>query len=107
MTDAAYRDDELVYVDPETRTVVGRVEWNKDGMKPKSRTYSPPVAPPKASGQQEASTTLRRLWRKYFPWGTYRSMKRVYRLEGKGKAAEPQRELEDVLPRALSDAYWD
>ena len=30
-TTASYKDEDLVYVDPETRTVVGPVEWSKSG----------------------------------------------------------------------------
>ena len=97
-----YKDDDLVYVDPETRTVVGRVEWTKTD-KPKSMVYKA-IAVPAAS--KDPKKERRASWRKHFPWGTYRSMKRIFKIEGKIKDAEPNRTLEEVLPRALNEAYW-
>jgi hypothetical protein len=101
-----YNDNDLVYVDPETRTVVGLVEWAKD-EKPKSKNYvMPPPEPvdPKNPGKKPRGGGWHR---KHYPWGTYRSMKRIYKLEGKMKDAEPNRTLEEVLPKALTQAFWN
>ncbi len=98
----SYKDDDLVYVDPETRTVVGHVEWNKSGEKPLSKLY---VAP-KATDAKGKEPSKRSFWRKVYPWGTYRSMKRIFKVEGKIKDAEPNKTLEEVLPKALSEAFW-
>jgi hypothetical protein len=94
-----YKDDDLVYVDPETRTVVGRVEWTKND-RPKSLPY-------KSSKTEKKEEAGRRAYsRKHFPWGTYRSMRRIYKVEGKVKDPEPNRSLEEVLPKALKETYW-
>lgn len=101
-----YKDDDLVYVDPETRTVVGLVEFSKNDN-PKSKAYvMPPPEPvdPKATGKKARTGGWHR---KHYPWGTYRSMKRIYKLEGKMKDAEPNRTLEEVLPKALTQAFWN
>jgi hypothetical protein len=45
--------------------------------------------------------------RETYPWGTYRSMKRIYRLEGKVKDADVDATLDDVLPKALNQAFWN
>ena len=45
--------------------------------------------------------------RKYYPFGTYKSMKKIYRLDGKGKEAEPNRTLEEVMPKALKEVFWN
>ncbi len=98
----SYKDDDLVYVDPETRTVVGHVEWSKTGEKPLSKLYVAPKVPD-AKGKEPSK---RSFWRKVYPWGTYRSMKRIFKVEGKIKDAEPNKTLEEVLPKALSEAFW-
>ncbi len=95
-----YKDDDLVYVDPETRTVVGIVEWIK-GEKPKSKAYVAVAAKDAKPGERPKG-----FWRKFYPWGTYRSMKRIYKIEGKIKDAEPNKTLEEVLPKALAEAFW-
>lgn len=100
-----YADTDLVYVDPDTRKVVGKVEWNKND-KPKSLAYQPsPEAVQKRGGKPGDEKKMR--WRKFFPWGTYRSMKRIYKVDGKMKEAEPNRTLEEVLPKALNQAFWN
>lgn len=94
----AYQDSDLVYVDPETRTVIGRVEWSKNEQ-PMSKAYQK-----QADGKKDDD---RPSWRKTYPWGTYRSMRRIYKIEGKVKDPEPNRTLDQVLPKALSEAYWE
>ena len=96
-----YKDDDLVYVDPETRSVIGMVEWGKND-KPKSKPYvaATPKTAPKPGEKPKG------FWRKFYPWGTYRSMKRIYKVEGKIKDAEPNKTLEEVLPKALHEAFW-
>lgn len=98
----SYNDDDLVYVDPETKTVVGRVEWGKND-KPKSLPYKRLES---ASSSKDPKKEKGQFWRKHFPFGTYRSMKKIYKLEGKIKEAEPNKTLEEVLPKALTQAYW-
>ncbi len=99
-TTTAYKDSDLVYVDPETRTVVGIVEWDKN-EKPKSRPYVASPAKDAKPGDKPKG-----FWRKFYPFGTYRSMKRIFKVEGKIKDAEPNKTLEEVLPRALNEAFW-
>lgn len=96
-----FNDADLVYVDPETRTVVGRVEWDTKEQ-PVSKAYPKTIMRKGKQGEEEVKS-----WRKAYPWGTYRSMKRLYKIEGKIKDPEPQKTLEEVLPRALSEAYWE
>lgn len=95
-----YSDDDLVYVDPETKTVVGKVEFGKNDN-PKSKPYVAPAAPKDAKPGERRS-----FWRKMYPFGTYRSMKRIYKVEGKIKDPEPNKTLEEVLPKALKEAFW-
>lgn len=101
-----YKDDDLVYVDPETKQVVGIVEWTKT-EKPKSKAYVAMPNPKDAGKEGKDGKEKRPHWRKHFPWGTYRSMKRIYKIEGKIKDPEPNKTLEEVLPKALNEAFWD
>ncbi len=102
-----YKDTDLVYVDPDTRKAVGMVEFSRND-KPKSLPYAPSdEAIVKRGGKPGSEDAKRFRWRKFFPWGTYKSMRRIYRLDGKPKDAEPNRTLEEVLPKALKDAYWN
>lgn len=93
------RDDELVYVDPDTNSVVGRMEWSKTGN-PKSRAYEITAPVP---GEKER----RSRFRKFYPFGTYKSMKRVFHVEGKRKKEQPEKTLDDILPKALKEPFWD
>lgn len=99
-----YRDDDLVYVDPESKTVVGKVEFSKNDN-PKSRPYQP-VALPKDPKDKSDKGERRNFFRKFYPFGTYRSMKRIYKVEGKIKDPEPNKTLDEVLPKALNEAFW-
>ncbi len=105
----SYSDSDLVYVDPETRTVVGRVEFTK-ADKPKSlavvaKVVEEPVAA-KDAVKDGKKRPRRAFFRAYYPWGTYRSMKHVYKIDGKVKEPEPNLTLEEVLPKALEQVFW-
>ena len=88
MSTQPYNDDDLVYVDPETRSVVKRVETDENGN-------TKPLPYQSALGKER--------WRKFYPWGTYRSMKKTYRLEGKRKELDGNLALDDVLPLFMKD----
>ena len=94
MDDAPYQDEDLVYVDPETRTVLGRVSFDEKSGKPKS-------LPVKKEEGKEGKYS----WRKHYPWGTYRSMKRAFRLVGKVWEEKGAATLDDALPKMLGDAW--
>lgn len=99
-----YKDDDLVYVDPELKLVIGIVEWSNNG-RPKSRTMQKAVAEDPEEGDKEKKGRPHRL--RNYPWGTYRSMKRVFKLEGKRKQAENQKTLDEVIEKALNEPFWD
>ncbi len=107
-----YKEDDLVYVDPDAKIVVGLVEWKADG-KPKALAMKSPVveiddepaAEPGAKPKGRAPARPRRI--RYYPWGTFRSMKRVYKLEGKPVRVEQTNTLEQVIEKALKEPFWD
>jgi len=99
----SYQDDDLVYVDPETKTVIGKLEWSNSGR---------PKALPLAKLQEEkddADKDKKKAPRKqrYYPWGTYRSMKHVYKIEGKQPKVESQQTLDEAIEKAIKEPFWD
>ncbi len=94
---AEIRDDDLVYVDPDTNSVVGKLEWSKSGN-PKSRAYDV---------KETKEGDRRPRFRKFYPFGTFRSMKRVFHVAGKRKKEQPNKTLDEVMEKALKEPYWD
>jgi hypothetical protein len=92
-----YGDQDLVYVDPDNRLIIGPVEWLKNGN---------PKPLPIPETEPEEGKRKRGGGRKYFPWGTYRSVKNMYRIGGK-KKDEPTESLDEVMGKAMRDPYWD
>ena len=97
-----YNDDDFVYVNPKTREVIGLVKWSKDGN---------PV-PLKMDGEEDKEEAKKARIRKkagklFYPWGTYRTMKRIHRLEGKQKEGEKNQPFDEALQRAVKETFWD
>ena len=128
-TGTAYADDDLVYVDPDLKVVVGKVEFNEKGLaKPlamPSKFAEPdtPTAPdtteadakpepaakaaPGGRGGKPDRRPPRKPRTRYYPWGTYKTMKKIYKIEGKVFEAERTQTLDDVMEKALQEPYWD
>ncbi|NOS67812.1 MAG: hypothetical protein HOO67_05635 [Candidatus Peribacteraceae bacterium] len=96
---STWNPDDLVYVDPDTNSVVGKVAFGNNDN-PKSLPYVAKEAP-------DAKGEKRRSWRKFYPWGTFRSMKNVFKVEGKPRKKEPTKTLNEVIEVALKEPYWD
>lgn len=95
-----YLDTDFLYFDTDTRTVIGRVEWTKSGdVKPLQKPERP----------QEGTERRRRgrPRKEYYIWGTYRSLKRLYNLEGKSPQQERTQTLDEAMARSLQEVYWD
>lgn len=89
MTIQSYNNDDLVYVDPESRTVIGPVKFNANGL-PESLPFT--------------KKETKEAWRKFYPWGTYRSMKGAFRIEGKRQSEEGADSMDEVMSLFLSDS---
>lgn len=107
----AYKDDDLVYVDPKNRVVVGMVEWNTAGApKPllmKDDAPEEPVEEEEKNPKAKKGMIKRPRRLRYYPWGTYRSMKNVYKIEGKQIRTESTNTLDQVIEKALKEPFWD
>ena len=106
---ATYQDTDLVYVDTENRIVVGIVAFDANGnplpLQMPSRVVK--EEDEKKENAKPGRRPERRERTYYYPWGTYKSMKHVYRLEGKQKKVDPGHTLDDVIEKALREPYWD
>ncbi len=111
-----YHDNDLVYVDPDLRVVVGNVEFDDKGNAKKLErpsTFAEPdddesdAAPAKPDAKTKGRRPLRKPRKRYYPWGTYRTMKKIYKIEGKVFDAERTLTLDDVMEKALQEPYWD
>jgi len=100
-----YSDSDFLYFDTRTRTVIGPVQWTATGnVKPLEKPEEPerPVkegAPPRRMHRHRE--------KEYYIWGSYRSLKRLYNLEGKPKNVERTQTLDEAMARSSAEAYWD
>lgn len=110
-----YTNDDFVYVDPKNRKVVGRVEWDKNGNAlEKEMPAFIELEDPKegakgkdAPAKKPVARKGRKPKKRYYPWGSYRSMRKVYRLEGKEKIQDQNKPFEEILGKALEQPFWD
>lgn len=96
-----YQDEDLVYVDPDARAVVGRVEFQANGRPKALQIPNAPIT------QEEDAKGRRKPRIRYYPWGTYRSMKRLYKIEGKQHDERPMLELDEAIAKAMAEPFWD
>lgn len=114
MTNHTYADQDLVYVYPQKKRVIGLVEWSKDGIPLKKlieedtpeevaealvleSTKKPDVRPKKIFKNSK----------RYYPWCTYKTAKKVYSIEGKFIEELHYESFETVLNKALKQPYWE
>jgi len=103
MSDEQYIDDDLVYVDPSKRAVMGKVEWGKNGDPKKLEKKFEE----KDDSEEPTKGRKRRRMKQYFPWGTYRTMKKLFRIEGKEREIENYKPLDEAMSLASNETYWD
>jgi len=84
-------DDTLVYVDPDTRTVIGPVEWEGDE--------------PKKLPRKQTEDTAKKMKRMYYPYCTVRTATRF--LWKKRSQEDRKLSLEDALQKAVIEPFWD
>tara|TARA_B100000315_G_C14391366_1_gene502117 strand:- start:288 stop:599 length:312 start_codon:yes stop_codon:yes gene_type:complete len=103
MSDTQYSDDDFVYIDPAKRAVMGKVEWSDNGipakMEKKEKEEDDDKEPKKGK--------RRKMKKRYYPWGTYRTMKKLFRIEGKEKEVENYKPLDEAMALAEKETYWN
>lgn len=108
-----YKDDDLVYIDPKNRKVIGVVEWQENG-KPKKVEMTEPddsIGHDDDEEEQKSKKTKkgrsRKKKKRYYPWMSYRTAKKMYKIEGKVREEEGNKEFDEVLALALDQPFWD
>jgi hypothetical protein len=84
-----YSDDDLVYADPDKKEIIGKVEFDANG-KPKQLVY-----PRDEEGRVH--------WRKFFPWGTFKSMENAWMRKGGNSDSNDESTFDDALGKLLKD----
>ena len=105
---ATYNNEDLVYVNPETREVVGLLQWNQDGTSKVLEMKEQKVIQDDTeedNGKRKRGKRHRR--KRYYPWGTYLTMKKLYKIEGKHREVENYKELDDAISLAMKEPFWD
>lgn len=102
-----FSDADLVYVDPKLRKVVGKVEWDKHGNAMKREMVFVEKDQENNKGEADSKRKGRKPKKRYYPWGSYKTMKKIYRIEGKEKEGDQNRPFEEVLQKALVEPFWD
>ena len=104
-----YSDDDFVYVDPDLKQAVGLVAWDKKGNAvpkewPRTSKHDHDDEEP-----EKKSRFKRKPKKRYYPWGSYRTMKKMYKIEGKvkDKDVEDYIPLETAIGKLQEDPYWD
>ncbi len=107
MTDQNFNDEQFVYVDPELRLAIGAVEWDSDGNAiPKQWPRKEREHP---SGGKEKLKVRRQPHERFYPWGAYKTVSKIYRLQGKAKEKELDRyiPLENAIGKLQEEPYWN
>jgi len=103
-----YDNDDFVYVDPKNREVKGLVEWTKDGnAKPLLMEFKEEPIVQSPDKEDKKFKKIRKPRKQYYPWGSYRTMKKLYKLEGKEKESDKNQPLDDALEKSLKEPFWD
>lgn len=103
MNGVQFSDDDFVYVDPDAKQAVGLVEWDKKGDAIQKEW------PRKQVEGKEPRKSFRKAKKRYYPWGSYRTMKKLYKLEGKlkDKDTEDYIALDAAITKLQEEPYWD
>lgn len=106
MSDLQFKPDDFVYVDPDLRKAVGLVEWDKNGDA-LQKEWPYPERPPR-EGDEKSGRPPRKPKKRYYPWGSYKTMCKLYKLEGKVKDKEVDDyiPLEEAIGKLQEEPYW-
>ncbi|OGJ59552.1 hypothetical protein A2881_03100 [Candidatus Peribacteria bacterium RIFCSPHIGHO2_01_FULL_55_13] len=102
MSDSPYNDDDLVYADPEKRIIVGKVEFGKNGSA-KPLQMPEVIRPPKEGDERRRGKPRKR----FYPWGTYKTMRKLYKIDGGVVEADRQITLDLAMEKSAKEPFWN
>lgn len=108
MSDQKFKPEDFVYVDPEAKKAIGLVEWDKNGNAVK-KEWPFIERPPKEGDEKKPPRPKRKRKARYYPWGAYHTMSKLYKLQGKvkDKDTEDYITLETAIGNLQEDPFWD
>ncbi len=101
MSDSPYADEDLVYVDPKKRMVIGRVEFAKNG------NAKALLMPEEEVTEAKEGRRPRIPRKRYYPWGTYRSMRKLYKIDGGITEDDRRIPLDDAMEKSSKEPFWN
>ncbi|MDA1208507.1 MAG: hypothetical protein O2904_00550 [bacterium] len=110
MTDTVtYNDEDLVYVNPKKKQIVSAVNWTKDGNVEPLEMVDERDEKHEENDEEEKpkGRYIRKKKTRYYPWGTYRTMKKLYRIEGKERDTENYIDLNKAIDLSMEQPYWE
>ncbi|MEK7563391.1 MAG: hypothetical protein AAB544_03285 [Patescibacteria group bacterium] len=102
MLDSPYNDEDLVYADPEKRVIVGKVEFGKNGNA-KPLQMPEVIRPPKEGDERRRGKPRKR----FYPWGTYKTMRKLYKIDGGVVEADRQITLDLAMEKSAKEPFWN
>src|SRR3989338_4777510 len=102
MLDSPYNDDDLVYADPEKRVIIGKVEFGKNGNA-KPLQMPEVIRPPKEGDERRRGKPRKR----FYPWGTYKTMRKLYKIDGGVVEADRQITLDLAMEKSAKEPFWN
>ncbi|MCA9371168.1 MAG: hypothetical protein KC680_04375 [Candidatus Peregrinibacteria bacterium] len=108
MTAIHYKPDDFVYVDPDAKKAIGLVEWDKDGN-PVAKEWPYPEIQKQEQADDKKHRRPRKKKVRYYPWGSYHTMCKLYKLEGKVKDKEVDSyiTLDTAIGNLQENPFWD
>ncbi|TSC60647.1 MAG: hypothetical protein Greene041662_198 [Candidatus Peregrinibacteria bacterium Greene0416_62] len=102
MSDSPYIDEDLVYADPEKRVIIGKVVFGKNGN-PQPLQMPDFVRPIKEGEVRRPSKPRKR----FYPWGTYRSMRKLYKIDGGVTETDRRITLDSAMEKSAKEPFWN
>lgn len=101
-TPSPWKDDDLVYVDTDKRSVIGKVEFGKNGEAKPLQIPDDPVVIEKLRLRGRTSRKKR-----FYPWGTYRCIRKLYKIDGGLQEPERRITFEEAVQKSTKEPFWD
>jgi len=106
MPDEQLTPSDFIYVDPESRTVVGPVQWTQEGVPVSQKRQIPEDRVPVQTPDRKER---RRPRERNYPWGTLKSMHNIFKLKDLSREKETERyiPLDEAITKLMVDPYWN
>lgn len=94
-----YKETDFVYVDVPNKKIIGLVEWDKNGNAVKKEYVVAETA------DEDGKKRVRKS-KRFYPWCSVLTAKRVYNVAGKYIEENDYESFDEVFSKALKETYW-